>query len=288
MRFPLAIAVLASLPAAAALIARAKLPIIIAPAQFGVPKDYEKLRATLLARGHPSVTVAPLTRFDWLKIVPSLFTGAFWRGELRPTPTLNFFFEALDDALAGVGPDEDVAILGHSIGGWVARAYVGSRGESRAKRLVTLGTPHVAPSSGLAARLDQTRGLLKYINAEYPADPATTVCVAGEATASPSFFDLLQRRGWDEAQRRSPLLEGLVALPSYAVLAGGDPFKIKGDGLIPVQTACLPGIPSIVVDCHHADFVPTALDSIVLPDTYRWFGSPGIVEKWAGALDVSI
>ena len=28
-------------------------PVVIAPAQFGVPKDYDDLKAQLLARGHP-------------------------------------------------------------------------------------------------------------------------------------------------------------------------------------------------------------------------------------------
>lgn len=261
--------------------------VIIAPAQFGTPKDYHKLVSDLLQRGHPSVRVAPLSRFDWLKIVPSVFTKAFWLGELRPAPTLRFYFEALDEAFADVGDGEDVALLGHSIGGWVLRAYVAARPGNGAKvrRLVTLGTPHNPPPSGFFSAIDQTRGLLSYINANCPPDPAVVTCVAGDATWTPTIFDLFQRRPWEEAQRRSPLLESLVSLPSYAVLAGsGDPFQIKGDGLIPVQTALLAGCPSIVVDAHHADFVPTALESIKLPETYPWFGSDGILDAWADAL----
>lgn len=272
---------------ASGLIARVKPHVIIAPAQFGVPKDYDALTRELLARGHPKVTVAPLRRFDWLRIVPSVFTAAFWRGELRPAPTLGFFFDALDAAFAGVGPGEDVAVLGHSIGGWVARAYLGARNDGRVKRLVTLGTPHRTPA-GAAASLDQTRGLLAYVNANYAPDARTTVCVAGDATATASPFELLQRRPWDAAKRRSPLLESVVALGSYAALAGRDPFALRGDGLIPVETACLDGCPAIVVDCHHSNFVPTALDSIILPDTYPWFGSPGVVDRWADALALPV
>ena len=259
--------------------------VIIAPAQFGVPKDYEGLVQQLKERGHAEVTVAPLSRLDWLRIVPSVFTKAFWAGELRPTPTLGFFFDALDEAFAEVDDDEDVAVLGHSIGGWVIRAYVEERRERRVKRLVTLGTPHNPPPAGFAALIDQTRGLLKYINERCPPDPAMVTCVAGDATWTPTLFDLLQRRPWEESAKRSPLLESLVSLPSYAVLAGStDPFSIKGDGLIPVETALLDGCPSIVVDAHHSDFVPTALDSIKLPETYPWFGSPKVFDKWADAL----
>ena len=157
------------------------------------------------------------------------------------------------------------------------------------KRLVTIGTPHNPPAGGALASLDQTRGLLKYVNANYRADPEVLTCVAGDACATPTFFDLLQRRTWDESARRSPLLESLVSLPSYAVLAGGrDPFAMKGDGLIPVDVALLDGCPSIVVDCHHSDFVPTLAESIKLPPTYPWFGSPKVLDKWVDALGIPI
>ena len=69
--------------------------VIIAPAQFGVPKDYDDLSALLRQRGH-TVACAPLSRLSWLRIVPSVFTEAFFKGELKPRGTLDFFFEALD------------------------------------------------------------------------------------------------------------------------------------------------------------------------------------------------
>ena len=96
--------------------------------------------------------------------------------------------------------------------------------------------------------------------------------------------ELVRRRAWDEDLRRSPLLESLVALPSYAALSGANPFGVEGDGLIPVDVACLRGCPAVTVDCHHSDFVPTALDSIRLPETYPWYGSDGVFEEWADAL----
>lgn len=39
---------------------------------------------------------APLSRLDWLRIVPSTFTKEFFTAELRPRKTLGFFYEALD------------------------------------------------------------------------------------------------------------------------------------------------------------------------------------------------
>ena len=48
--------------------------VIIAPAQFGVPKDYDELSELLRQRGH-AVACAPLSRLSWLRIVPSVFTA---------------------------------------------------------------------------------------------------------------------------------------------------------------------------------------------------------------------
>lgn len=262
------------------LVAALRLPdVIIAPAQFGVPKDYEPLRQALLARGHERVVVCPLRRFDWLRIVPSVFTSAFWTAELEPTPTLNFFYEALDAAFGAV--DDDVSLVGHSIGGWVARAYLGER-QRTVRRLVTLGTPHIPPPDG---SIDQTRGLLEYVNGNFPA-PKDATCVVGNTSTAASLGELVGRSVWDADLARSPLLESLVALPSYAVLAASsDPFALRGDGLIPIDAALIPDCNHIVIDdCHHSGFVPTALDSILLPQTYEWYGSPSKVPLWADAL----
>jgi pimeloyl-ACP methyl ester carboxylesterase len=273
-------------------------PVIIAPAQFGVPKDYTSIATQLEARGH-RVFVAPLTRFSWLRIAPATFTPAFWQGALRPVPTLNFYFEALDACFAAVdkecGPDTAVTIIGHSIGGWAVRAYLGERmGEERVRRrvarVVTLGTPHNPPPLGSAlAKVDQTRGLLSYINKAFPfgspLDPEQIVCVAGSATTTSDLSELTRSAVWDGERRRSKLLERLVALPSYAALCGAA-FGVQGDGLIPIQTALLGGgCKSLILEgAHHSGFIPTALDSIQLPDEYAWYGSPEQLAVWAEEL----
>ncbi|KAJ8606281.1 hypothetical protein CTAYLR_010314 [Chrysophaeum taylorii] len=262
---------------------RCRPDVIICPAQFGVPKDYDSLREQLLARGHERVVVAPLRRFDWLRIVPSIATTEFWTSKLEPTPTLEFYYQALDEAFETLeNSDRDVALVGHSIGGWICRAYIGERGK-RVSSVVTLGTPHNPPPASTA--IDQTRGLLDYVNANFKLVDGAT-CVVGNSTTAGSLEDLLAKPLWDSAKNRSPLLESLVALPSYAVLAATlDPFRVRGDGLIPIDAALLPGCESIVIDdCHHSGFIPTALDSIVLPSTYEWYGSPDKVSVWADAL----
>jgi len=59
-----------TITSAAALTGLNKPRIVIAPAQFGVPKDYDDIKKLLLARGHPRVDAAPLSRLSWLRIVP--------------------------------------------------------------------------------------------------------------------------------------------------------------------------------------------------------------------------
>ncbi len=116
------------------------------------------------------------------------------------------------------GRETTVCMLGHSIGGWVLRSYIGEvLGEERALRqvssLITLGTPHQPPpASSPLSRIDQTRGLLSDINARFPAGsplPAERVtCVAGSGTrVAESLPALLRSRAWDTAAGRSPLLE---------------------------------------------------------------------------------
>jgi len=165
-------------------------PVVLCPAQFGTAEDYVQLKQDLRARGF-DLYPAPLRRFDWLRIVPATLTKDFLSATLKPSKTLGFFYEALDKAFAQIeadyGPDARVAVLGHSIGGWVARSYIGEEmgAELAARRvcsLVTLGTPHNPPPSGSPmAALDQTRGLLTYINANFPAGAplaSTSVTVA--------------------------------------------------------------------------------------------------------------
>ena len=55
----------------------------------------------------------------------------------------------------------------------------------------------------------------------------------------------------------------------------------QGDGLIPVETALMEGCGKIEIeDCNHAAFVPTLGPSLRLPDTYKWYGSPDLIDAW--------
>lgn len=97
---------------------------------------------------------------------------------LSPLPCSQFYYEAIDRALEEIKerhPGQGVHIVGHSIGGWVARAWL-AEGCSPTDRenvlsLTTLGTPNTGPpedAGGPWTAVDQTRGLLKSINARFP------------------------------------------------------------------------------------------------------------------------
>jgi len=281
--------------------AAAKVPVILCPAQFGTPADYKEFVGLMEDRGF-AVYPAPLSRFDWLKIVPATLTKEFLTAQLKPAKTLGFFYEAIDKALEEVdrvhGSEEQVVFLGHSIGGWVARSYIGERlGEEGAKRirsLVTLGTPNNAPpKDSIVSSLDQTRGLLTYINDKfpsgYPLQASAVGCVAGSGTAVPEkigeVFENAGDKLWDAEVGRSKLLEEVVALSSYLPLSG-KALGVKGDGLIPVETALIGGECKSVVlqDCNHAGFVPTPGPSLMLPKSYLWYGSEELIDEWINML----
>ncbi|CAK9027172.1 unnamed protein product [Durusdinium trenchii] len=242
--------------AAQDLVLRKLTPVVLCPAQFGTREDYEELKVNLEERGF-ALYAAPLSRLDWLRIVPSTFTKEFFTAELRPRKTLGFFYEALDQAMREVeqdyGPEEPVAFLGHSIGGWVARSYIGEvlgdQAMRRVRSLVTLGTPHQPPpAESVVAALDQTRGLLTYINEKFPSgSPLNTslvTCVAGSGTKTPASMEVMMEgvgeKLWNQTQNRSTFLEEVVALASYLPLSGST-FDVEGDGLIPVETALMEG-----------------------------------------------
>ena len=130
----------------------------------------------------------------------------------------------MDTIFTEYGAETTVSCIGHSIGGWVLRSYIGEvLGEERAVRLVsslvTLGTPHQPPpSTSLLSRVDQTRGLLTDINARFPSGsplPAERVtCVAGSGTrVAATVKELLRSPAWDGGAARSPLLEQVPRTP---------------------------------------------------------------------------
>lgn len=110
-----------------------KMAVLLCPAQFCVPLDYTDLLDTIQSQ-HIDVDVVavrttPLPRTEWIKVAKQLPTKDFLDANLSVKVTLDWYFDALEVGLselfAEAGEDVEVCIIGHSIGGWVARAYLG-------------------------------------------------------------------------------------------------------------------------------------------------------------------
>lgn len=227
-----------------------KRPVILCPQQFGgKPGDYTALTAALRAKGHP-VYLARISALQWLSIVKSAVSKAYFEGTLEPSKTLPFYNNAINEAIARMdanhannGAFPEFSLLSHSIGGWVARAWLGEIAsesvKERCRKYVSLGTPHSEPpADSLVAKVDQTRGLLKYINDRFPGayysvnnpekdDKNCNIeytCVASKGVPGKlEFFKL----------------DSLLAFASYFALCGqGD---VEGDGITPVKGALLDG-----------------------------------------------
>lgn len=111
-----------------------RIAILLCPAQFCVPVDYTKLLDDIRSERTDGVDVvatrvAPLPRTEWIKVARQLPTKDFLDANLSVRVTLDWYFEAIEQGLAELfaegGDDVDVCLIGHSIGGWVARAYLG-------------------------------------------------------------------------------------------------------------------------------------------------------------------
>lgn len=118
-----------------------KVSVLLCPAQFCVPQDYQELFENLRntrAKDNGDLPeigtcrVAELPRTEWIKVARQLPTRNFFDATLNAKQTLDWYFAGMEKALSEIyaeqGTDASVCIIGHSIGGWVARAYLGGLG----------------------------------------------------------------------------------------------------------------------------------------------------------------
>lgn len=228
------------------------LPTVILPGYLAGAQPYQEMEAALDKAGFPTVTV-PLRRRDWLPTIG----GRSVTGIIR----------ALDATAQRAMIDHDsnqINLVGHSAGGWIARIYIGEEpydihasdrkrtlprpARTHVHTLITLGTPHTS-------RERWTRKNLDFVNQQYPGafyNDIDYVCVAGKSV-------LGKRSDW-------------FTFNSYKMTAGtGDTW---GDGVVPVAAAHLKGANNIVMDDVAHSPRPNQL----------WYGSPTVVEQWAQQL----
>ncbi|XAR63361.1 hypothetical protein NMG60_11023271 [Bertholletia excelsa] len=275
-------------------------PAVILPGLGNNTSDYKKLELTLNGYGVPTA-VAKVSRFDWLRNAAGLVDPNYWRGTLRPRPVLDWYLKRVDEAvneakeLAG-GGSGTLSLIGHSAGGWLARVYMEEFGFSHISLLLTLGTPHLPPPKGSPGVIDQTRGLLNYVEKHCSKAVYTPelkyVCVAGRYIQGARFFrdssadsdpavnvDITQSDS-EVATLNATSAYPLVS-PTFRTRFIGQGYKqvcgqadVWGDGVVPELAAHLEGALNISLEgVYHS---PVGSDD----DSRPWYGSPPIVEQW--------
>ncbi|CAE7338561.1 unnamed protein product, partial [Symbiodinium pilosum] len=243
-------------------VAPASVPAVLLPGFGNDAIDYAEplgqdtdvgLQACLSRRGVQASTV-PVQRSDWLKVFAGLLLDPDSRAGNGTAETaygwyLDLAKDKVEETVQAAG--QPVILIGHSAGGWLARALLQREGKEWAiqhvQGLVSLGTPHKPPPKG---KMDMTFGCLRNLNKAHPgayfADHLFYVSVAGDAVTGQKMegnipiVELIQ----------SPSPES-TAWNSYVALGGVG--NATGDGLVPVDWAHLPGAEQVTLEgCLHS------------------------------------
>ncbi|CAM8935525.1 unnamed protein product [Rhodiola kirilowii] len=209
-----------------------------------------------------------------------------------PLKEENVFVTTVDEQYSEGGT---LSVIGHSAGGWLARVYMEEFGRDGISLLLTLGTPHLPPPKGLPGVIDQTRGLLYYVE-EQCAKPEYTpevkyVCIAGRYIQGSPIFgpsDVASDYTTSSLNTIQPDSEAATlnditksAPPTLRARFVGQGYKqvcgqsdVWGDGVVPEVSAHLDGALNISLDgVYHS---PVGSDDELRP----WYGSPAIVDQW--------
>ncbi|GFQ02294.1 hypothetical protein PHJA_002373400 [Phtheirospermum japonicum] len=271
-------------------------PAVILPGLGNNTNDYQKLALILRDYGVPSV-VARVSRIDWLRNAAGLLDSNYWRGTLRPRPVLDWYLERVEEAINEAkeltqGSRSSLSLIGHSAGGWLARVYLQEFGISDVSLLLTLGTPHLAPPKDVSGVIDQTRGLLDYVEkncakAVYKPD-LRYVCIAGRYIEGARLLGSGNDNDSAVTVRIKQPVREMTAVdtstpPSVTLRARfvGQGYKqvcgqadVWGDGVVPETSAQLEGALNVTLDgVYHS---PVGSDD----ETRPWYGSPAVVQQW--------
>ncbi|KAH0726206.1 hypothetical protein KY285_001915 [Solanum tuberosum] len=274
-------------------------PAVILPGLGNNSNDYEKLALILKGYGVPTA-IAKVSRIDWLRNAAGLLDTNYWRGTLQPRPVLDWYLKRIDEAVSEAkelaqGGSGTLSIIGHSAGGWLARVYLQEFGSSDISLLLTLGTPHLPPPKGLPGVIDQTRGLLYYVEkncAKAVYSPELRyVCIAGRYIQGSRFFDSSSTHSSEFVDgAEQPMSEVAAVSNTNAETETGSPFRTRfvgqgykqvcgqadvwGDGVVPEVSAHLKGALNVTLEgVYHS---PVGSDDATRP----WYGSPAVVEQW--------
>ncbi len=199
-------------------------PIVIVGGATWWPSTYRAFANTLREISGCEVHVVPITPLDWAL------------GYLRGFGQLVFeVASTVDRALLESGTKKAV-LVGHSAGGLACRVYIGGdppyggrrySGHRRVEVLITLGTPHNVREAKRLAFIARVNDL--FPGALHADAGLRYLSVAGDATDGSSSRKVRKR------------YERFV-----------EDGRVDGDGVVPVESALLPGSENVSLDgVHH-------------------------------------
>ncbi|GAB4217806.1 MAG: lipase [Synechococcales cyanobacterium] len=228
-------------------------PSVIIPGYFATASEYLDVQADLERQGYPTAIV-PVQVSNWLVTV----------GGRPVTPILRLIDQTVQTVRERYGSDQ-VNLIGHSAGGWIARIYLGSHPydgqrwhrQEQVSTLISLGTPH-------RSREPWTKNNLGFVNNHYPGafcPQVKYVCLAGKGLFGQPF----DWQRWNVGE--------WFAYTSYELTDGQG--SVWGDGITPIPAAHLDGATNLVFEqVMHS------------PRGNRlWYGSPTILPQWLNYLD---
>jgi pimeloyl-ACP methyl ester carboxylesterase len=303
-------------------------PVVICPGFGNDSIDYDTpleqpaevgLKSVLARRGfeYDQIYTVPVKRSDWIKVAGGLLDiPDFYLGNAKPTGRgygwyLERFKETVDLAYEQQEGDnkEKVLVIGHSAGGWLARAAMSDgkwsvssqnddettdasnsvvRTSDRVRCLVTMGAIHRVPENESTC---VTRGALRYTDENYPGaflkdEGIKYVSIGGAAivgddstdaetiSSSQQPHDLKGSEADDYYKVRGEGNSNRVAFTSYKAVAGNG--NLIGDGVVPLEWTQLDGSKQIEL----LDVVHSINEAGTTIPTDRWYGSENIIDQW--------
>lgn len=306
-----------------------KIPIVICPGFGNDQIDYRNplnqgeeygFVTALTRRGFDPdlIQVLPLERYEWIRVAGGLFDiPNFYTGNCRPEGLGYGWYvkrlrRTIEEAYVNAGSQEKVLLIGHSAGGWLARAALGdgswdiiendvtsndrtistgkTRAADRVRALVTIGAIH-KPPAGDAISTCVTRGALSYLDRMYPGAYHLKEGIAYVSVGGNAIMGKKQSKQQRSIEDDNSTMEGSqqvndiyairgegsassVAHTSYSAVSGIG--EMTGDGVVPLEWALLEGSRTIVLDgvLHSINEAGTTLP------TDRWYGAEDVVDRW--------
>lgn len=226
-------------------------PLVIIGGYLTSPSDFSELSQLLAVPPYNyQVFVAPIGRLRWALTRDWDFSKVL--AIVRAT---------VERALSSSGAQQ-VDLLAHSVGGTVARMYLGEQpyrgevygGRRYVRRLIMLGTPHHSQEQW-------TRRSIGFVNETYPGafypDLHYTSIVGRAIRGNP----------------RGRFIERMAS-SSYVTVSGAGYAQAWGDGITTLECAALRGAEYLVVpDVSHSPF-----------HKRPWYGDRAGLERWGRVL----